>query len=257
MPAPANDNIANATQITQAAGTITGIDNTSATTDSGSGIGHSVWYYFTLSGPPSGTWSLDLSAAPDFVKVGFLYSVAGALNTANLGFVDGNIGTGTLHRGSSVGNSLSAGTYVFVIGEFAGGTSTNSALTWSGLDTITGGGTAYTADVSIPLASALATTAVRGAVGAVTIGIAEAMTVTSGRDWTGEVGILVTAGIALDQRVTPKTGSWYSLLSIREDARAEVAYEAAAYPVACPNDGEPLIVGPDGQKFCPYDGWRP
>lgn len=25
---------------------------------------------------------------------------------------------------------------------------------------------------------------------------------------------------------------------------------------SCPNDGEPLIVGPDGVRFCRYDGFR-
>jgi hypothetical protein len=51
--------------------------------------------------------------------------------------------------------------------------------------------------------------------------------------------------------------SWDQLRGIIADARAQVAYEAAAYPVACPNDGEPLLVGPDGRKFCPFDGYRP
>jgi hypothetical protein len=42
----------------------------------------------------------------------------------------------------------------------------------------------------------------------------------------------------------------------------DIAREAAAYaradatPVACPHDGEPLRTGPEGVKYCPYDGWR-
>lgn len=51
--------------------------------------------------------------------------------------------------------------------------------------------------------------------------------------------------------------SWYQLLSIYQEAAAERQYEAATYPIACPNDGEPLQTAPDGQKFCPYDGYRP
>ena len=27
-------------------------------------------------------------------------------------------------------------------------------------------------------------------------------------------------------------------------------------PVACPEDGEPLSIGPDGEKYCPFCGYR-
>lgn len=51
--------------------------------------------------------------------------------------------------------------------------------------------------------------------------------------------------------------SWQQLISIHAEAVAEAAAEAARPPVACPNDGEPLVTGPDGQPFCRFDGWRP
>jgi hypothetical protein len=50
--------------------------------------------------------------------------------------------------------------------------------------------------------------------------------------------------------------SWEQLLSIQREA-AEIALEERSRPpAACPNDGEPLRTGPNGELFCPYDGWR-
>lgn len=51
--------------------------------------------------------------------------------------------------------------------------------------------------------------------------------------------------------------AWEQLLSIIQDAQAELDAERATPPIACPNDGEPLRTGPDGQLYCPFDGWRP
>lgn len=50
--------------------------------------------------------------------------------------------------------------------------------------------------------------------------------------------------------------SWEQLLSIFQTARDEAEQNAAAVPVACPNDGEPLREGPNGVLFCIADGWR-
>lgn len=49
--------------------------------------------------------------------------------------------------------------------------------------------------------------------------------------------------------------SWYQLLSIirlNDDERR--AWRNAA-PEACPKDGTPLKTGPNGELFCPFDGW--
>jgi hypothetical protein len=51
--------------------------------------------------------------------------------------------------------------------------------------------------------------------------------------------------------------SWEQLRSILDEQKAQAAWEAGNYPVACPNDGEPLLTGPDGHKFCQFDGYRP
>lgn len=52
-------------------------------------------------------------------------------------------------------------------------------------------------------------------------------------------------------------GSWYGLLDILREGAQLYRAERERDPVACPNDGEPLESGLDGQKFCPFDGWRP
>jgi hypothetical protein len=51
--------------------------------------------------------------------------------------------------------------------------------------------------------------------------------------------------------------SWEQLASIEDEARALANEDATQDPVACPNDGEPLVTGPDGKLFCRWDGWRP
>lgn len=51
--------------------------------------------------------------------------------------------------------------------------------------------------------------------------------------------------------------SWEQLIDIYREAAQEAQAERTRPPVACPNDGEPLVTGPDGRLFCPYDGWRP
>lgn len=50
--------------------------------------------------------------------------------------------------------------------------------------------------------------------------------------------------------------SWEQLLSIVQEATAQRQAEATTPPVACPNDGEPLSIGPHGELFCTFDGWR-
>lgn len=55
--------------------------------------------------------------------------------------------------------------------------------------------------------------------------------------------------------VSVRGQGWQSLISIFDTAVAErVAIDLSA-PVACPNDGEPLRVDPDGNLRCQWDGW--
>lgn len=51
--------------------------------------------------------------------------------------------------------------------------------------------------------------------------------------------------------------SWYGLLDIIIEQQKWVAEDRARTPVACPNDGEPLLQGENGILYCPYDGYRP
>jgi hypothetical protein len=50
--------------------------------------------------------------------------------------------------------------------------------------------------------------------------------------------------------------SWEQLISIIRESADEAHTDASTPPIACPNDGEPLLTGPDGQLFCRFDGWR-
>jgi hypothetical protein len=50
--------------------------------------------------------------------------------------------------------------------------------------------------------------------------------------------------------------SWDQLHAIIQEARRGVAESQAEPPTACPNDGEPLRTGPNGELYCRFDGWR-
>ena len=49
---------------------------------------------------------------------------------------------------------------------------------------------------------------------------------------------------------------WDQLAAIYQEAKADHARQQAERPQACPNDGEPLDLAPDGTWFCMYDGWK-
>lgn len=49
--------------------------------------------------------------------------------------------------------------------------------------------------------------------------------------------------------------SWEQMLSIYAEAVGYAEKERSDPPLACPNDGEPLRSGPNGELFCPSDGY--
>jgi hypothetical protein len=49
--------------------------------------------------------------------------------------------------------------------------------------------------------------------------------------------------------------SWDQLINIIHTNRDEQRAWALDVPQACPNDGEPLRVGPDGELRCIFCGW--
>lgn len=49
--------------------------------------------------------------------------------------------------------------------------------------------------------------------------------------------------------------SWEQLAAIQAQARQLAADDAATPPIACPNDGEPLLTDTNGRLRCPFDGW--
>jgi len=57
--------------------------------------------------------------------------------------------------------------------------------------------------------------------------------------------------------------SWYQLYSIYQEIAVDMMQPTTGReppPVACPNDGTPLIGGnpldPSVELFCPFDGWQ-
>ena len=55
-----------------------------------------------------------------------------------------------------------------------------------------------------------------------------------------------------------KVTGWDLYSTLQEQAQY-VEYYKAQRPVACPNDGTPLELGPPSQPgvlYCPFDGWR-
>lgn len=55
---------------------------------------------------------------------------------------------------------------------------------------------------------------------------------------------------------TPVSAGWHGLLAIGQENYSYQREERMRPPVACPNDGEPLRTGPDGELYCPWDGWQ-
>lgn len=51
--------------------------------------------------------------------------------------------------------------------------------------------------------------------------------------------------------------SWEQLAEAIRAGREDHLDYVSQPPRACPNDGTPLKEGPDGELFCPFDGWRP
>jgi hypothetical protein len=47
---------------------------------------------------------------------------------------------------------------------------------------------------------------------------------------------------------------WYGLLDILDEAAELARDERSRPPIACLDCGEPLRTGPDGERFCRFDG---
>lgn len=49
--------------------------------------------------------------------------------------------------------------------------------------------------------------------------------------------------------------SWEQLVDIYRENYEEDLRSRTEPPVACPNDGQPLQTGPNGELYCNFDGW--
>lgn len=56
--------------------------------------------------------------------------------------------------------------------------------------------------------------------------------------------------------------SWWQLDSVLKERAEYAAFYRTAPPVACPNDGQPLLAPPNTasgagiELWCPFDGWQ-
>lgn len=70
------------------------------------------------------------------------------------------------------------------------------------------------------------------------------------------ISIPVTLGNPTVTFTPTASGSWWQLDSVRKQNRDNARMERQAGPLACPNDGEPLLYDPRTmRRRCPYDGW--
>jgi hypothetical protein len=115
----------------------------------------------------------------------------------------------------------------------ASGATTSSA-------TVTAARTDTAAISGATTSSAVVTASIPGAVSGAVLG-----TTTSSAVVTATAPPLVTAG------------SWYQLVAITAEARELPRTNVELERLACPNDGEPYLTGPDSALYCPYDGYRP
>lgn len=82
-----------------------------------------------------------------------------------------------------------------------------------------------------------------------------------GLDGSG-VGRLGGLTGAATGHITPAGGtvsagaSWYDLLAIRQEARELRQADQQLPVVACRRCGTPLLAGPKGERYCPFDGLR-
>lgn len=51
-------------------------------------------------------------------------------------------------------------------------------------------------------------------------------------------------------------GGWYGALSIMQLQKETIQQWREIEPMACPHDGTPLKGGPNGELYCPFDGWQ-
>lgn len=141
-------------------------------------------------------------------------------------------------------------------GDTAGGS-------WDGADgnsaSTLAGSTNWTADATQTITAADSAAAAAAhpadAAQAITAGDTAAARLAAAGTATSTIVCADVAAAVLAPR-TPQ-GSWYGLVDTLREGADLARAERSGPPAACPNDGEPLLAGPDGGLYCPFDGWRP
>ncbi|MEU8756215.1 LamG-like jellyroll fold domain-containing protein [Streptomyces chartreusis] len=169
----------------------------------------------------------------------------------------------TDHSGN--GRNLSAGTTAVSTEDNPplGGSVTGSAvIAFGGLTATASGVRTVTGSAAMALGGLTTTaTAVRTVVGSASMQFgglsltAVSPSLVTGSAAFGFGGLTMTANGRGPAPVVQ--GSWYGLLDILRESAQLYREERNRIPEACPHDGEPLRQGPDGEPYCPWDGWRP
>lgn len=114
-------------------------------------------------------------------------------------------------------------------------------------------------DVSQAVTGGVTVGGANAAVGAASQSVVAAVTAAGVNAAVAAVSVPATASVVAVAAVSGPSGGgsggWYSLLDIAREAALERRAERERGPVACPNDGEPLRAGPDGELHCTFDGF--
>jgi hypothetical protein len=66
----------------------------------------------------------------------------------------------------------------------------------------------------------------------------------------------VTAVVTTAYDRPAPTGSWGGMVALLAEVRDIARQESTRTPIACPNDGEPLLSGPHGGLYCPWGDYQ-
>lgn len=214
----------------------------------------------TLSGPPiGGSWnSITLDTPVSVLADNNLYRAAVFSGAGRYVSTSGFFSSGPLTNGDLTApqhNSDPVGLGTMLQGSFA----INAALTYPS----SGNGTSYFVDVDFTPASGGGDIALSPTGISIPVSLGSPSQDFSTTLSPSGLSIPLSLGSPLisisgEPPVTEvKPNGWRGLQGILRSARAEYEQERSREPVACPNDGEPLRVSVTGEKYCPYDGWKP
>lgn len=171
------------------------------------------------------------------------------------GLFDGHVGSNSVQY-FAYQSAASPGTQTF-------GVSNASSLAWTAVGVEVQGVT-VSGDVSMSTTTTVTVAGTNAAVGGATPATSTAIAATGVNSAVGGVSMstvtAITASADVGRVVPPRRGvlGWDLWSTLAEQAQYEDYYRSMR-PVACPNCGEPLRIGPPNQPgvlYCQFDGWQ-